>query len=59
MAKQIVVFGATGFTGKLVARALVAREQGVQGVGALGPLSAFGIERLEAGMKQAGFQRQA
>lgn len=51
---------AYSFTAEILAwAAITAREQGVQGVGALGPVSAFGIERLEAGMKQAGFQRQA
>jgi short subunit dehydrogenase-like uncharacterized protein len=47
------------FTADILAwAATAALEQGVHGVGALGPVSAFGIEGLEAGVEQAGFQRQ-
>lgn len=47
------------FTAEFLAwAATAAAAQGVRDVGALGPVSAFGLERLEAGAQQAGFQRQ-
>ena len=36
-----------------------ALEQGMEGVGALGPASAFGLDRLEAGCAEAGISRVA
>ena len=47
------------FTADFIAwAAIIALAEGLLGVGALGPISAFGIERLEAGVKQAGFRLQ-
>jgi hypothetical protein len=50
------VVGADGydFTASFVAWAA---QQDVSGVGALGPVEAYGLERLEAGARQAGLER--
>jgi len=46
------------FTGNMLAwGARRAAEHGVQGSGALGPVDAFGLEALEAGVTAAGFHR--
>jgi short subunit dehydrogenase-like uncharacterized protein len=46
------------FTADILAwGAIIAARQGVAGVGALGPVSAFGLITLEAGAKQAGLER--
>jgi short subunit dehydrogenase-like uncharacterized protein len=46
------------FTGAILAwAARHAAEHGVEGTGALGPVDAFGLEALEAGVTAAGFHR--
>jgi short subunit dehydrogenase-like uncharacterized protein len=46
------------FTADILAwGAMTAAADGVEGTGALGPVSAFGLERLEAGARQAGLAR--
>jgi len=46
------------FTGSILAwGARCAAEGGVEGTGALGPVDAFGLEALEAGVAAAGFRR--
>ena len=46
------------FTAEFLAwAATVASDQGVRGVGALGPVSAFGIDLLEAGAREAGLHQ--
>ena len=51
MAGRIVVFGATGYTGRLTAEALVRR--GVRS----GPADGFGLDELKAGCATAGIAR--
>ena len=46
------------FTADILAwGAMTAAADGVEGTGALGPVSAFGLDRLEAGARQAGMAR--
>ena len=46
------------FTADILAwGAMTAAAEGVQGTGALGPVSAFGLDRLERGARQAGLAR--
>jgi short subunit dehydrogenase-like uncharacterized protein len=47
--KRIVLFGATGYTGRLTAAELVRRGRR--------PVEAFGIEELEAGCLECGVAR--
>lgn len=48
------------FTGRILAWAAIeALEKGVSGTGALGPVAAFGLDRLQAGVAQAGLERVA
>jgi short subunit dehydrogenase-like uncharacterized protein len=46
------------FTAEIIAwAAMTALGEGVMGVGALGPVSAFGLPRLEVGAREAGMRR--
>lgn len=46
------------FTGRMLAwGAARVREGGLHGVGALGPVDAFGLDELEAGVREAGIER--
>ena len=57
---QVRLDGVNGytFTAEIIAwAAMSALDAGVSGVGALGPISAFGLDRLEAGARQAGMKR--
>jgi hypothetical protein len=46
------------FTGGMLAwGAMRAAEGGLSGAGALGPVEAFGLDELEAGVRQAGIER--
>ena len=46
------------FTGRILAwGAQRALEQGLQGTGAMGPVAAFGLDELEAGVAEAGLAR--
>ena len=59
---RVEVRGVNGytFTAEVLAwGAASALEQGMEGVGALGPASAFGLDRLEAGCAEAGISRVA
>ena len=59
---QVVLSGVDGytFTGDFIAWAAVeAAANGFQATGALGPVDAFGLERLEGGVAEAGIQRDA
>jgi short subunit dehydrogenase-like uncharacterized protein len=57
---EVRVTGVNGydFTGGMLAwAAMRVAEGGVNGSGALGPVEAFGLDELEAGVKQAGIER--
>ncbi len=55
--RRIVLFGATGytFTGEILAwGATHAAEHGLEGIGALGPVEAFGLRNLESACAEIG-----
>jgi hypothetical protein len=57
---RVEVRGVSGytFTGRVLAwGAALALEHGMDATGALGPASAFGLDRLEAGCAEAGIAR--
>jgi short subunit dehydrogenase-like uncharacterized protein len=59
---EIVLEGVNGytFTGRFLAWAAQrAADSGLQGTGALGPADAFGVDRLERGVAEAGIDRSS
>jgi hypothetical protein len=59
---EVRVTGLNGYdftAGMLAWGAMRAAEGGIQGSGALGPVEAFGLDQLEAGVAQAGIERVA